>query len=98
MAKHTWCYPYETGEYRKIFEAGMMKEPHFELVEELDVGRGSFNGAGQAWVVRDTANGLTCLQSYRTIVSVMLGGHVRHLGKWTRTTSRHQCRFGCRFG
>ena len=42
------------------------------------------------------ANGLTCLQSYGTIVSVVLGGHVRHLGKWTKTTSFHQSRFCCR--
>ena len=98
MARHTWTYPYEHTDYARIFNEEMFKYPHFELVEELDVGRGSFCGAGHAWVVRDTANGLTCLQSYGTIVSVVLGGKVRHLGKWSKTTSIHQGRFGCRFG
>ena len=96
MARHTWTYPYEHTDYAKLFNEEMFKYPQFELVEELDVGRGSFCGAGHAWVVRDTANGLTCLQSYGTIVSVVLGGHVRHLGKWTKTTSFHQSRFCCR--
>lgn len=43
-----------------------------------------------AWKVRDTANGLTVLVSYNTVVSVWDGHEVRHLGKWSLTTSRHQ--------
>lgn len=47
----------------------------------------------QAWVVRDTANGLVCLQSYSTIVSFKVGGETVHLGRWSNTTSRHQAKF-----
>ena len=50
----------------------------------------------QAWVVRDTANGLVCLQSYSTIVSFKLGGETVHLGKWSVTTSKHQSAFARR--
>lgn len=44
-----------------------------------------------AWVVRDTANGTVCLQSYSTIVSMQLpdGGSV-DFGRWSNTTTRHQ--------
>lgn len=43
-----------------------------------------------AWKVMDTANELTVLVSYNTVVSVWDGRTVRHLGKWSNTTSRHQ--------
>lgn len=43
-----------------------------------------------AWAVRDLANGTVCLVSYHTVVSVFAGGQVRHLGKWSQTTTRHQ--------
>lgn len=64
------------------------KTPVWENVCQLD--------NCQAWVVRDTANGLVCLQSYSTIVSFKLGGETVHLGKWTPTTSHHQSRFARR--
>lgn len=96
MARHTWERPYEYGAYLNKLENP--EHPDFELVAELDVGRGSFNGAGHAWVVYDRANGVECLQSYGTIVSVRIGGQVEHLGKWTPTTSRHQCRYACQYG
>lgn len=94
-SRHKWFEPYHYDIY--LSELENPESPRWELVEELDVGKGSFNGAGNAWIVRDTANGLICLQSYATIVSVYVGGgEVRHLGKWSRTTSRHQACFAGR--
>lgn len=87
-----WTYPSETQEYKATL-ADNAESPHFVLLESLDVGRGSFRGAGHAWIVKDIANGIVCLQSYATIVSVACGPTVRHLGKWSRTTSGHQSRF-----
>ena len=92
MAKHTWTYPYYTEDYRNMLAEGAA-EPRFELVRELDVGRGSFCGSGHAWIVEDVANGIVCLQSYSTIVSVVRNGQAFHLGKWTRATSGHQSKF-----
>ena len=43
--------------------------------------------------VKDVANDLVCLQSYYTIVSVMIGDEAVDLGKWSPTTGRHQCEF-----
>ena len=37
------------------------------------------------------------LYSYGTLVSVCQSGHVEHLGKWSRTTSRHQKEFERQF-
>ena len=94
MPRHKWSKPYHYSEY--LSELDNPEIPEWEPVEELNVGKGSFSGAGQAWVVRDTANGMLCLQSYATIVSMYVGGgEVRELGKWTRTTSRHQAAFRC---
>lgn len=46
-----------------------------------------------AWVVRDTANGVLCLQSYATIVSCVFDGEAIRLGNWSVTTSKHQSFF-----
>lgn len=95
MTAHKWTAPYHYDLYLAALEDP--QPPHWEVLEELNVGRGSFNGAGNAWIVRDTANGVICLQSYATIVSIYLGGgQVQNLGKWTPTTSRHQTWFAVR--
>ena len=91
MAKHQWTNPCEWQTYLNSLENP--KNPKFELIGELDVGKGSFSGSGNAWVVRDTENGVVCLQSYATIVSVQTGSESVDLGKWSRTTSLHQRRF-----
>jgi hypothetical protein len=44
----------------------------------------------QAWVLTDN-DGNKYLQSYNTIVSVKFAGDcIQELGKWSRTTSKHQ--------
>ena len=92
MAKHKWTAPYHYDIYLSKLENP--ESPRWEPIMELNVGRGSFAGAGQAWVVRDTANGIVCLQSYATIVSIYLGnGRTLDLDRWSRTTSRHQSAF-----
>lgn len=91
MSRHTWEYPIYCENYMSALEGA--NPPHWEVLEELPL-RGSFTGAGHAWIVKDTANGVVALQSYRTIVSIYAGGgKVMHLGKWTPTTSRQQSRF-----
>ena len=92
MARHVWTYPYYTEDYRNMLAEGAAA-PRFELVAEMDVGRGSFCGSGHAWIVKDVANGVVCLQSYSTIVSVVREGKAVKLGYWTRTTSGHQNKF-----
>lgn len=47
---------------------------------------------GKAHVI-DHGNGFYQLQSYDTIVSECRNGKVKHLGKWSMTTSRHQREF-----
>ena len=79
-----WTRPSEIGEYLGVLENPA--RPEWEKVEVL-------NTNGTAWVVRDTANGVLALQSYSTVVSVLMGGEVRRLGKWSVTTSKHQCQF-----
>ena len=96
MAKHKWEEPFKYGKYMESL--ANPKTPEFELVEEVYTGTGSYNGAGHAWIVHDKANDVTCLQSYYTIVSVVMGNVIRHLDKWSKTTSRHQCRFACQLG
>lgn len=73
----------ETSEYLSKLENP--KEPVWELVEQI--------GNKQAWVVRDTANDILCLQSYHTIVSMKVGDEHVSLGHWSRTTSAHQSAF-----
>ena len=50
-----------------------------------------------AWKVVDTANGVTVLVSYNTVVSVRAGGECVNLGKWSSTTTRHQQLFAKSF-
>lgn len=95
MSKHVWSEPYHYDMYLSVLEDP--QSPRWELLEELEVGRGSFCGSGHAWIVRDTVNDVICLQSYATIVSIYLGGgQVKDLGSWSRTTSIHQNRFRSR--
>lgn len=61
------------------------KPPVFETVERIN--------NCQAWVVRDIANNMICLQSYYTIVSIKVGNCSKDLGKYSSTTSRHQYEF-----
>ena len=92
MARHRWEYPSEFSLYEEMLAEGHAR-PEFEVVREVDVGRGGFNGAGHAWEVYDRANGVRCLQSYSTIVSVVRGGRAVDIGYWSRTTALHQNRF-----
>lgn len=73
----------ETNAYTKATK--ITKQPKWEVVQQL--------GSKQAWVVKDVANGYTTLQSYNTIVSVKINNEVVDLGKWSRTTSKHQTLF-----
>ena len=50
-----------------------------------------------AWKVLDTANGVTVLVSYNTVVSMRAGGKTVDLGKWSHTTTRHQMLFAMSF-
>ncbi len=51
----------------------------------------------KAWVI-EYEDGSKALQSYQTIVSKCSPeGKVSHLGKWSRTTSRHQKEFEMQF-
>lgn len=74
---------YETEEYLSRLESP--KTPVWEEICQID--------SCQAWVVRDTANDVVCLQSYNTIVSMKMGNEIVHLGKWSPTTSHHQSKF-----
>lgn len=49
-------------------------------------------GYKQAWVITDTLTGDKFLQSYSTIVSIYFKdtAEIKTLGKWSRTTSKHQ--------
>ena len=92
MSRHVWSRPTEYSDYLRMLEQPRL--PNFVLVGELEVGRGSFVGAGNAWIVRDTENGIICLQSYSTIVSFKVGEKV--IDCWsgkTRATTHHQNRF-----
>ena len=48
--------------------------------------------------IRDYGFGQYELLSYGTVVSVCQNGEVARLGKWSRTTSRHQKEFEKQFG
>lgn len=62
-------------------------EPHYDR-------RKSFYGKAH---IIDHGNGFYELQSYETIVSNCRNGKVKHLGKWSVTTSRHQREFERQF-
>lgn len=80
-----WYEPTKMSEYLDKLENP--STPEWELVKKL-------NTNDTAFVVRDTANGITCLQSYSTIVSMQAGAEDIRLGRWSVTTSKHQGMFG----
>lgn len=65
----------------------------YELSARYD-SRKSFYGKAQ---VIEYSDGSHALKSYNTIVSREKGGKVKHLGKWSNTTSRHQREFEKQF-
>lgn len=65
----------------------------YELEARYD-SRKSFYGKAH---VIDHENGIFELKSYDTIVSRCENGKVKHLGKWSQTTSRHQREFEKQF-
>ena len=65
----------------------------FELPAIYD-SRKSFYGKAH---IIDYENGTMELLSYNTIVSRVVNGKVKHLGKWSATTSRHQKEFQKQF-
>lgn len=65
----------------------------YELEARYDA-RKSFYGKAH---IIDYGNGCIELQSYDTIVSRCIHGHVEELGKWSQTTSRHQREFRRQF-
>ena len=75
--------PNDLSDYLKSLQDP--KTPVFEEVERIRTTR--------AWVVRDTANHMICLQSYYTIVSVKVGDGSKDLANFSSTTSRQQCYF-----
>jgi len=89
--KCEWCYPSRTEEYRKQL-ADNAKCPHWIFLKQLELTPHQI-GANSAYIVKDVANGVVCLQSYATIVAVAFGTKTKNLGYWTNTTSRHQNRF-----
>ena len=95
MARHKWTEPYHYDIYLSNLENP--QSPRWEVLEELEMGGSGFSGSGHAWIVKDTVNGMICLQSYATIVSIYVGnGQTQDLGKWSPTTSRQQNRFRAR--
>lgn len=75
-------------DYNNLFYNMRWNEPkdRFEVVQI---------GSKQAWVITDTWTGNKYLQSYHTIVSIYFNdtGCIKMLGKWSRTTTRHQSCF-----
>lgn len=65
----------------------------YELDARYDA-RKSFYGKVH---VIDHENGIIELQSYDTIVSRCVNGKVEELGKWSKTTTRHQKEFRKQF-
>lgn len=65
----------------------------YELTPRYD-SRKSFYGKAHV-IERD--DGTVELLSYNTIVSIYDGVGVKHLGKWSQTTSRHQKEFERQF-
>lgn len=82
-------YKGDKTDYNNLFYNMYWKEPkeRFEVVQI---------GSKQAWVITDTLTGNKYLQSYHTIVSIYFKDtdEIKHLGKWSVTTSRHQGCFG----
>lgn len=69
-----------------------------EYIEDLEArydSRASFYG--KAKIYKDS-EGIIYLKSYETIVSECKNGVVKHYGKWSQTTSRHQREFEKQYG
>lgn len=79
-----WSAPYNRAEYMEYLEAP--KSPDWVKVAAL-------NTNDTAYVVYDRANGVYALQSYSTICSIQVGDSDVRLGRWSVTTSKHQCHF-----
>ena len=72
----------------------MKKErTRYELSPRFDRSK-SFYGKA---VIIEYTDGSHALQSYQTIVSEEKAGKVKHLGKWSQTTTRHQKEFERQF-
>lgn len=83
-ADRSYCgYP-DTEHYEERLEAGH-QAPKFEMIERF--------GSKNAWVVKDTANNIVCLQSYNTIVSMQAGSSSIDFYDYSSSTSRHQSLF-----
>ena len=89
--KCEWGYPYRTEEYRKQL-ANNAKSPEWQFLKQLELTKCHI-GTNDAYIVKDVANGIVCLQSYSTIVAVAYGKKTKNLGNWTPTTSWHQNEF-----
>lgn len=87
-----WESPTRYSDYLQSIPSAGRVHPQWKLIKQLD--------NCQAWVVMDTANDRTCLQSYSTIVSYIdrATKKIVRLGKWTRTTSCQQTRFEREYG
>lgn len=73
--------PYDYGKYMEALDEP--KRPEWDTPVRLKKGC-------PCWKVYDRANGVMCCVSYDTVVSIVRGGRVVRLGKWSMTTSRHQ--------
>lgn len=89
--KCEWGYPYRTEEYRNQL-ANNAKSPEWQFLKQLEL-TSHHIGTNDAYIVKDVANGIVCLQSYATIVAVAYGTKTKNLAKWTPTTSWHQNEF-----
>ena len=89
--KCEWFCPCHTDEYRKLL-AENSQSPHWEFLKQLELSSHRI-GTNDAFIVKDVANGVVCLQSYGTIVAVAYGTKTKNLDKWTATTSWHQNEF-----
>ena len=76
--------------YAQKFGADQARAKFYDLIHEAHA---TPINACQVWVLTDR-DGNKYLQSYNTIVSVKFAGEqVQSLGKWSRTTSKHQTLF-----
>ena len=89
--KCEWSYPCHTEEYREHL-AENSKSPQWEFLKQLEL-TSRHIGTNDAFIVKDVANGIVCLQSYATIVAVAYATKTKNLGKWTSPTSWHQNEF-----
>lgn len=85
LSEHYKC---DKKRFNNLFYNMYWKEPkdRFKVVQ-ID--------SKQAWAITDTLTGNKYLQSYNTIVSIYFKDtdEIKHLGKWSVTTTRHQNTF-----